>query len=60
MVLMNTNLRQAGVGGFSAGEYWSSSEFDDDYAWLQDFGLGFQSASSKSYGTYFVRPVRAF
>jgi hypothetical protein len=60
MMLMNTNLRQAGVGGFSAGEYWSSSEFDDDYAWLQDFGLGFQSASSKSYGTYFVRPVRAF
>ena len=60
MVLMNTNLRQAGVGGFSAGEYWSSSEFDDDYAWLQDFGLGFQSASPKSYGTYFVRPVRAF
>jgi hypothetical protein len=57
---MNTNLRQAGVGGFSAGEYWSSSEFDDDYAWLQDFGLGFQSASDKNYGTYFVRPVRAF
>jgi hypothetical protein len=60
MMLMNTNLRQAGVGGFSAGEYWSSSEFDDNYAWLQDFSLGAQGASDKNYGTYFVRPVRAF
>jgi hypothetical protein len=60
MMLMYTNLRQAGVGGFSAGEYWSSSEFDDNYAWLQDFSLGAQGASDKNYGTYFVRPVRAF
>lgn len=33
MMLMNTNLRQAGVGGFSAGYYWSSSEGSDYTAW---------------------------
>ena len=59
MMLMYTNLRQAGVGGFSTGYYWSSSGNDNVNAWAQSFGVGLQNTSTKSV-TNFVRPVRAF
>ena len=59
MMLMYTNLRQVGVGGFSAGFYWSSSEDVDGSAWTQYFGLGIQTNEVKYY-TFYVRPVRAF
>ncbi len=48
-----------GASGFSAGTYWSSSEFDASGAWLQFFGTGFQASSVKG-GADSVRPVRAF
>jgi hypothetical protein len=57
MMLMYTNLRQAGVGGFSAVTYWSSSEYGLD-AWSQNSG-GYQSYDAKGL-TLYVRPVRAF
>jgi hypothetical protein len=48
-----------GAGGFSSDYYWSSSEFDDIYAWYQIFTSGDQDVNLK--GTAFsVRPVRAF
>ena len=59
MMLMYTNLRQAGVGGFSSDFYWSSSEFDGNEAWYQRFYYGGQVSGSKSTTSY-VRPVRAF
>ena len=59
MMLMYTNLRQAGVGGFSPAHYWSSSEYDDSNAWTQNFASGDQYTGAKS-ATYPVRPVRAF
>ena len=59
MMLMYTNLRQAGVGGFSTVNYWSSSEGDDYFAWTQDFYYGIQNDFAKG-TTYYVRPVRAF
>ena len=59
MMLMYTNLRQAGVGGLSTVFYWSSSEYSDYYAWGQDFDYGYQDNYYKGY-TNFVRPVRAF
>jgi len=59
MMLMNTNLRQAGVGGFSADYYWSSSENAGNVAWNQGFNVGSQNGNLKSF-TYYVRPVRAF
>ena len=59
MMLMYTNLRQAGVGGFSTVSYWSSSEYAGDGAWLQGFYLGYQNDDFKPYAGY-VRPVRAF
>jgi hypothetical protein len=46
-------------GGFSAGGYWSSSEYDDASAWYQGFNFGFQYDNYKSY-PYYVRPVRSF
>jgi len=58
---MYTNLRQAGVGGFSAGKYWSSSEYDANYAWYQYFTSGDQDYNPKSTTPFFyVRPVRSF
>ena len=59
MMLMYTNLRHAGVGGFSTIDYWSSSEFADTSAWNQYFSSGYQTTSDKD-ATYYVRPVRAF
>jgi len=59
MMLMYTNLRQAGVGGFSTGGYWSSSEDAETSAWTQIFSNGLQLNFLKT-NTYYVRPVRAF
>ena len=58
-MLMYTNLRQQGVGGFASDSYWSSSEDDPYYAWSQRFYTGSQPYSNKT-TTHYVRPVRAF
>jgi hypothetical protein len=58
-MLMYTNLRQAGVGGFVASTYWSSSESLASIAWFQSFLLGYQYSSFK-FDLYYVRPVRRF
>ena len=58
-MLMYTNLRQAGLGGFAYGYYWSSSENDAYYTWYQNFYSGPQYPSTKT-NTNYVRPVRAF
>jgi hypothetical protein len=53
------------VPGFEAFEfddvstYWSSTEYDNDYAWVQNFSDGNQGGISKNY-TSNVRAVRAF
>ena len=47
------------VGGFAFGGYWSSSEFDFDNAWGQDFVGGFQGVDDKNVALS-VRAVRAF
>jgi hypothetical protein len=52
-------LSLTGVGGFSTGLYWSSSEYDGNYAWSQFFNFGTQYGGSKD-NTFYVRPVRAF
>ena len=72
MMLMYDNLQ--GVGGFSFGDYWSSSEFargesgvndgEEVFVWLLSFADGLQIKSSyyniARDGGLFVRPVRAF
>ena len=59
MMLMYTNLRQAGVGGFSFVVYWSSSEVGNSGAWNHNFEYGRQYFENKA-GAGYVRPVRAF
>ena len=54
-------LQQLAVGGFAGDYYWSSTEFDYNNAWLQNFFFGFQDYNFKDYGIgFFVRSVRAF
>ena len=47
------------VGGFANNYYWSSTEFDINDAWDQDFVYGGQDDARKDYNDY-VRAVRAF
>jgi len=60
--LMYKNLKRNGLGGFRNEWYWSSSQYDRDIAWTQDFTNGRQGS-----GILFikcldwsVRAVRAF
>jgi hypothetical protein len=52
-------LQMAVVGGFANGGYFSSSEFNDYFAWIQDFSDGSQFFHFKYY-SFSVRAVRAF
>ena len=57
--LMMENLYLEGLGGFASNIYWSSTEYDLNYAWIQDFNYGYLDAFAKS-NAYYVRAVRAF
>ena len=53
-------LRKAMLKGFIFHGYWSSSEVDPMFAWIQDFYSDYKPApSDKSFANY-VRPIRAF
>jgi len=57
---LNEMYSQKGViGSFAFNFYWSSTEFDNNSAWLQDFSDSNQLYGSK-YGNFYVRSVRAF
>lgn len=57
---MYSNLKAKGLGNFSDGHYWSSSEYtNNSNAWYQYFGLGTQNSAGKEY-EYYVRAIRAF
>jgi hypothetical protein len=47
------------VGNFANSYYWSSTEYDYDYAWRQEFNTGGQYLGNKSFADV-VRAVRAF
>jgi hypothetical protein len=56
----NKATLEAVSGFFSFSDYyWSSTEYNNDYAWLQVFSNGFQTIDFK-YFTSSVRAVRAF
>ena len=57
MKLMFDNLQ--GLGGFTGGTYWSSSEDSAGEAFRQEFSRGFRDIGDKTFRNY-VRPVRAF
>jgi len=50
----------SGATQLGSAAYWSSSEFNDSYAWYFSFGYGGAYYYSFKYETYFVRAVRAF
>lgn len=52
-------LQKMAIGGFTVGNYWSSSESGYGSAWGQGFGLGGQGNGFKG-GPYYIRPIRAF
>ena len=52
-------INRIAIGGFSSDFYWSSSEYDDYFAWYQVFYYGDQGIDFKN-ASYYVRPVRAF
>ena len=56
---MYENLHTLGIGGFTSGAYWTSSEFDNNGAWYQTFLNGGQFENTKS-STPLVRPTRSF
>lgn len=51
--------KRAVVPGLAATNYWSSSEYDAQNAWDQEFGGGFQFTDFKGF-TLRVRAIRAF
>ncbi len=51
-------LRNVG-GGFTNGNYWSSTEYSHFYAWVQNFGSGGQSIIEKN-TILKVRAIRSF
>lgn len=60
LYLMYSNLKKVGLGNFSNGYYWSSTEYGNGTTALaQTFINGLQTNSNKSF-VYKVRAVRAF
>jgi hypothetical protein len=59
LLLIYTNLKSKGLGGFGNGYYWSSSEQGSSYAYCQRLGDGRQDYNDKG-NAYSVRAVRAF
>ena len=53
-------LQKTVVGGFASWKYWSSSEFDSEYAWNQYFVNGSQDTNVGKNNAFYIRPVRAF
>ena len=56
---INTTAAANSGSNFSNGYYWSSTEYDNNFAWLHDFFFGDLFFTNKDY-TINVRAVRAF
>ena len=59
VILMEANLRQAGVGGMFFDNYWSSSELEQGLAWYLNPNSG-QRGYELEDRSKAVRPIRAF
>jgi hypothetical protein len=53
-------LNRVAIGGFAVNYYWSSTEGDNRYAWIECFGSGTQAWYDKHSSYFSVRAVRAF
>ena len=52
--------QRSAVGGFSNVNYWSSSEVNGIYAWIQSFATGVQSSFGDKATFRYMREIRAF
>ena len=55
-------INRAAIGGFvisASANYWSSSEFNNNTVWIQDFGTGLGNGSQTSGSKVNIRYVRA-
>ena len=52
-------LQKAAIGGFAGTYYWSSTEYNTNFAWRQHFVNGDQNNWFKIY-PYYARAIRAF
>ena len=57
LILMANNVQ--GLADLTATEYWSSSEFSNDGAWVESVGRGYQGSAAKT-ALLAVRPIRSF
>jgi hypothetical protein len=53
-------MKVLGFGGFADYYYWSSTEFDFNYAWSQSFVNGGRILVDKNTNAPYVRAIRAF
>jgi hypothetical protein len=55
------NLKARGYAlGFTSNRYWSSTQYDADHAWYQNFGNGGQDSYYTKKSVFNVRPIRSF
>ena len=52
-------IQRAIIGGLIGDIYWSSTQYNDNNAWLQGFINGTQTFAGKDW-THYVRAIRAF
>ena len=57
---INASLKAANLPGLKESWYWSSTEYDNLYAWRLDMSDGYRNAYLKNYNYLYVRPVLAF
>lgn len=55
---INASLKAAGLPELKESWYWSSTEYNSNYAWVLSMGNGYRYYNSKDYDFY-VRPVLA-
>jgi len=53
-------LNKTAIGGFASAYYRSSSEYNNNNAWIQQFSNGYQNFNYFKIFTFYVRAVRAF
>lgn len=61
--LIYTNLKQVNIGDFIGKCYWSSSQRDSEFEWVQFFnhgGKGYDYKNGNTNHVTYLRPVRAF
>jgi hypothetical protein len=57
LILMANNAQA--LADLTATEYWSSSEFSNEGAWVESVGRGYQGSAAKT-ALLAVRPIRSF